>query len=56
VFAAGAFVGSVVWGQTLALIGIGLRSVTTNRVRAYLGISGGALIVVLAFVLASQAF
>lgn len=56
VFAAGAFVGSVLWGQTLALIGIGLRSVTTNKVRAYLGISGGALIVVLAFVLASQAF
>jgi threonine/homoserine/homoserine lactone efflux protein len=56
VFAGGAFVGSVLWGQTLALIGIGLRSVTTNKVRAYLGILGGALIVTLAFVLASQAF
>ena len=56
VFAAGAFVGSVLWGQTLAVIGIGLRSVTTNKVRAYLGMLGGALIVTLAFVLASQAF
>ncbi len=56
VFAAGAFVGSVIWGQTLALIGMGLRGVTTNKVRAYLGIIGGTLIVALAFGLASQAF
>jgi threonine/homoserine/homoserine lactone efflux protein len=56
VFATGAFVGSVIWGQTLAVIGVGLRGVTTNRVRAYLGILGGLLIVALAFGLAAQAF
>ena len=56
VFASGAFVGSVLWGQTLTLIGIGLRNITTNKVRAYLGIIGGALIIALAFALAAQAF
>jgi threonine/homoserine/homoserine lactone efflux protein len=56
VFALGVFVASVGWGNALAAVGTGLRQITTNRVRAALGILGGALIVVLAFGLAANAF
>ena len=54
VFAIGAFVGSILWGQTLAVVGVALRKVAGTRVRAILGVIGGALIVVLAFALAAQ--
>ncbi len=56
VFALGVFVASVGWGNALAAVGTGLRQITTNRVRAALGILGGALIVVLTFGLAANAF
>ncbi len=54
IFALGVFVASVVWGQTLALLGTGLRKISSNRVRAILGITGAALIIALAFGLAAR--
>ena len=54
VFALGVFVASVCWGQTLALLGTGLRKISTDRVRAVLGLIGAVLIVALAFGLAAR--
>ncbi len=54
-FALGVFVASVAWGQTLALVGTGLRKLSTDRVRASLGIIGALLIIALAFGLAAKA-
>ena len=55
VFAAGVFVGSVIWQETLALAGLGLRQITSNRVRPWLGTFGGALIIALAIKIAFDA-
>jgi threonine/homoserine/homoserine lactone efflux protein len=52
IFAGGVFVGSIIWQEGLALAGLGLRSLTTNKVRAIVGTVGGALIIVLAISLA----
>jgi threonine/homoserine/homoserine lactone efflux protein len=54
-FALGVFVASIGWGQTLALVGTGLRKLGTDRVRASLGIVGALLIIALAFGLAAKA-
>jgi len=54
VFALGVFVASVCWGQTLALLGTGLRKISTDRIRAVLGLIGAVLIVALAFGLAAR--
>jgi threonine/homoserine/homoserine lactone efflux protein len=54
-FALGVFVASVGWGQTLALLGTGLRRLSSGRVRASLGIVGAVLIIALAFGLAAKA-
>ena len=55
IFALGVFVASAAWGQTLALVGTGLRKLSTDRVRASLGIIGALLIIALAFGLADNA-
>ena len=55
IFALGVFVASVAWGQTLALVGTGLRKLSSDRVRASLGIVGAVLIIALAFGLAAKA-
>ena len=55
-FASGVFIGSVVWQQALALTGAAIRGITTPRVRTWLSLAGGAMIVALAIVLAARAF
>ena len=55
-FASGVFLGSVVWQQGLALTGAAIRGITTPRVRTWLSLAGGAMIVALAAVLAARAF
>lgn len=54
-FACGVFFGSVVWQQGLALTGAAIRGITTPRVRTWLSLFGGAMIVTLALVLALKA-
>ncbi len=54
-FAAGVFLGSVLWQQGLALTGAVIRGITTPRVRIWLSLTGGAMIVTLALVLAAKA-
>lgn len=55
-FASGVFLGSVVWQQGLALTGAAIRGITTPRVRTWLSLAGGAMIIALAIVLAARAF
>lgn len=55
-FAIGVFLGSVVWQQGLALVGAAIRGITTPRVRTWLSLAGGAMIIALAVVLAARAF
>jgi threonine/homoserine/homoserine lactone efflux protein len=52
IFAGGVFIGSILWQESLALAGLGLRKLTTNRVRAVVGSIGGALIIALAISIA----
>lgn len=54
-FAGGVFFGSVVWQQGLALTGAAIRGITTPRVRTWLSLIGGAMIVTLAVFLALKA-
>ena len=55
-FSSGVFLGSAVWQQALALSGAAIRGITTPRVRTWLSLAGGAMIVALAIVLAARAF
>jgi threonine/homoserine/homoserine lactone efflux protein len=55
-FASGVFIGSVIWQQALALAGAAIRGVTTPRVRTWLSLTGGAMIIALAAVLAIRSF
>jgi threonine/homoserine/homoserine lactone efflux protein len=55
VFALGVFIGSVIWQQALALGATTLRRFAQNRVRTFFGLLGGALIVLLAALLAVRA-
>lgn len=55
-FAVGVFVGSVIWQEALALAGLGLRQITSNRVRPWIGTFGGVLIIGLAIKIAFDAF
>jgi threonine/homoserine/homoserine lactone efflux protein len=55
-FASGVFIGSVVWQQALALTGAAIRGITTPRVRTWLSLLGGAMIIALAVVLAIRSF
>jgi threonine/homoserine/homoserine lactone efflux protein len=55
-FASGVFLGSVVWQQALALSGAAIRGITTARVRTWLSLAGGAMIIALAVVLVARAF
>lgn len=55
IFALGVFLGSVLWQQTLALAGTGLRKWISGRGRAWFGISGGVLILAMAGLLAARA-
>lgn len=55
-FASGVFLGSAVWQQALALSGAAIRGITTPRVRTWLSLAGGAMIIALAIVLAVRAF
>lgn len=54
IFAGGVFIGSIIWQEGLALAGLGLRKLTSNKVRAILGSIGGALIIALAVSIAIQ--
>lgn len=56
VFAVGVFVGSVIWQQGLALAGLGLRQIASNRIRPWIGSIGGLLIIGLAIKIAIEAF
>ena len=55
IFAIGVFIGSVIWQQGLALAGLGLRQITSNRVRPWIGSIGGILIIGLAIKIAAEA-
>ena len=55
-FASGVFLGSAVWQQALALSGAAIRGITTPRVRTWLSLTGGAMIIALAIVLAVRTF
>jgi len=54
-FAGGVFLGSGVWQQTLALAGLGIRNISTPRVRKFISLVGGSMIVALAISLAVRA-
>jgi threonine/homoserine/homoserine lactone efflux protein len=54
-FASGVFLGSAVWQQALALSGAAIRGITTPRVRTWLSLAGGSMIIALAIVLAARA-
>lgn len=54
-FAIGVFIGSIVWQESLALAGVGLRAITHGKLRAWIGALGGALIVALAVTMAVRA-
>lgn len=53
-FATGVFLGSAVWQQSLALAGLAIRSVTTPKVRTWLSLLGGTMIIGLAIILAHR--
>jgi threonine/homoserine/homoserine lactone efflux protein len=55
-FASGVFVGSIIWQQSLAFAGVGLRSITHGKLRAWIGALGGTLIIGLAVAMAIRAF
>jgi threonine/homoserine/homoserine lactone efflux protein len=55
-FALGVFVGSIIWQESLAFAGVGLRSITNGKLRAWIGALGGALIIALAISMAVRAF
>lgn len=55
-FAIGVFVGSIIWQQSLAFAGVGLRSITQGKLRAWIGALGGTLIIGLAVAMAIRAF
>lgn len=55
VFSIAVLVGSLVWQEALVLTGQTIRSITTNRVRAWIGLLGGTLIVALAISIAVRA-
>ena len=55
-FALGVFIGSIIWQQSLAFAGVGLRSITHGKLRAWIGALGGTLIIALAFAMAIRAF
>ena len=55
-FAGGVFIGSGVWQQALALSGVGIRKISTPKVRRVISLIGGSMIVVLAISLALRAF
>lgn len=55
IFAIGVFAGSVIWQEGLALAGLGLRQITSNRVRPWIGSIGGILIIGLAIKIAAEA-
>lgn len=56
IFAIGVFFGSVIWQEALAFAGLGLRQITSNRVRPWIGSIGGLLIIGLAVKIAIEAF
>lgn len=56
VFAVGVFIGSIIWQQSLAFAGVGLRSITHGKLRAWIGALGGTLIIALAISMAVRAF
>lgn len=48
VFSIAVLIGSLVWQEALVLAGLSIRSITTNLVRAWIGLAGGLLIIALA--------
>jgi threonine/homoserine/homoserine lactone efflux protein len=55
-FAGGVFIGSGVWQQTLALVGVGIRNLSSPKLRGIISLIGGSMIVALAISLALRAF
>lgn len=54
-FASGVFLGSVVWQQGLALTGAAIRGITTARVRTWMSVLGGLMVIGLSVTLAWRA-
>ncbi|MEN9731715.1 MAG: hypothetical protein RL488_1025 [Actinomycetota bacterium] len=54
-FAVGVFIGSIVWQESLAVAGVGLRAITHGKLRAWIGALGGTLIIALAISMAVKA-
>jgi threonine/homoserine/homoserine lactone efflux protein len=54
-FAIGVFAGSIVWQESLAVAGVGLRAITRGALRAWIGALGGVLIIALAVTMALRA-
>ena len=54
-FASGVFIGSIVWQESLAVAGVGLRAITHGKLRAWIGALGGALIIALSVTMAVRA-
>lgn len=48
VFAVSVFVGSIIWQELLVVLGLGVRGLTTPKVRTIIGFIGGLMIVALA--------
>ena len=55
IFALGVFVGSIIWQEALVLLGLAVRGITTPKVRTWIGVLGGFLIVAMAVGLAGRA-
>lgn len=55
VFVLAVFIGSIIWQEGLVFAGLAIRSITTNRFRAWFGIIGGGLIIALALSIAVRA-
>lgn len=54
IFAFSVLIGSLLWQESLVIAGLALRGITTNRVRAWIGLLGGLLIVGLAISMAAR--
>ena len=54
-FALGVFVGSIIWQEGLVRVGLAVRGITTPKVRTWIGVLGGVLIVALAISMAGRA-
>lgn len=56
IFVISVFIGSLIWQEALVFTGLAIRGITTNRFRAWIGLVGGGLIVLLAISIGVRAF